>query len=68
MRAADMRRKYANPIQHTIYKDGWKDALHEVGDILEKRVTVWEDGETSQRLLRVDDLELELGKLVEGLR
>lgn len=24
-----MKRKYADPIQHTIYKDGWNDAVRE---------------------------------------
>lgn len=31
-----MKRKFAPPIQHTVYKTGWKDALHEVGDAIDE--------------------------------
>ena len=62
-----MKRKYAPPIQHSIYKDGWKDALHAVGDLVEKKVTRFVD-ENESPFVYVEDLEVELGKLAEGLK
>jgi hypothetical protein len=59
-----MKRKYAPPIQHTIYRDGWKDALHAVGDALEKRVRSYTDNETYAELTYKEDLVAELAKLV----
>ena len=58
-----MKRKYAPPIQHTIYKDGWKDALHAVGKAVDE-LPITEDNETSRTYLYLDDLEAALGKLV----
>lgn len=57
------QRKYV-PLQHSVYLAGWKDCLHEVADMPDKRVDHTEDNETSRAYVHLDDLEEELGKLV----
>jgi hypothetical protein len=56
-----MRRKYGPPIQHTVYKTGYKDALHDVGKAIDDLKAF---GLRPCAQDTVDVIESMLGKLV----